>query len=183
MLYKDTLLFEKEHDENARRIVDLFLEDTVHENDDQCYCGILCIAGTSGCGKTETAIIASDLLYRCGLTTHIIHLDKYYIVPPDQREAHRKQTMVIGRDEMDWDAIDAEIDFFSNHKVKVLIVEGLYSAWIDGHRFFIEATIEGTEDFKIRRGKENELDEWRQFVVGEEFKAVQASKYMCQHII
>jgi hypothetical protein len=165
-MHKDIFLFLKEHEDKAQEIVDLFLEETVGNN----YEGVVCISGISGCGKSEIAWWVARKLYKFGVSSYVINLDRYYKVNADVRNCHRKETGVIGHFEMDWDRIDKELKLFEVNETRVLIFEGLYANYVTGGiNFGIEGNIESSDEFRLLRGKEDETNEWRKYVVGEEY--------------
>ena len=174
MMHNDTFLFLKEHKVKATHIVDHFVERAI-EKTPITYDGIICIYGCSGTGKSEIAWNVSRILYKRGICSHIINLDRFYKIEAKDRNAWRKENDYVGHKEMDWDRVNAEINRWTSHCYKVLIFEGLYASHISGMRFFIEGTPESTKEFKKLRGKENEDDEWRKEVVRREYEDIMAN--------
>ena len=178
-MHKDIFIFLKEHEEKAKKIVDKFLDETVNKN----YQGILCISGISGVGKSEIAWWCSRLLYKQGISSHVINLDRFYKVCAENRQEWRKKNNYIGHEEIDWIRVDEEIDLYNNNEIQVLIFEGLYGNYISGIKFYIEGNIESSDEFRLMRGKENEKDAWRQYVVGEEYSDILNSLKYCTYKI
>ena len=164
-MHRDVFIFKKEHEERGQVILDKFLDETV----DSDYTGVIGICGISGSGKSEVAWWVARKLYKLGISSHVINLDRYYKIPAKDRNAWRKENNYIGRKEMDWNRINDEVYKFGDNAIKVLIVEGLYAGYVNGITFFLEDTIEGTDQWRKLRGKEDEEDEFRQYVVGEEY--------------
>ena len=167
-MHKDIVIHLPEHEVKAKKIVDLFLEETIPSN----YEGILNITGCSGTGKTEVAWFVSRQLYKLGISSHVVNLDRLYKVNAKVRNDWRRKTGIIGHEEMNWKRINEEILMFANNNTQVLIFEGLYSGYIDGITFCIEGTIASTEEFRKLRGKENEEDAFRKIVVEEEYAEI-----------
>ena len=179
-MHKDIFVFLKEHTTKAKRIVDLFMEATVKDS----YEGIIGISGISGTGKSEIASEVNRMFYEIGISSFVINMDKYYLVNAEVRNTWRKKKKYIGHKEIDWIRLDEDIRKFSNNNIKVLIVEGLYSNYIDGaYKFYIDGNIESTDEFRLLRGKEIETDEWRQYVVGEEYADILSNIHCCNHTI
>ena len=182
-MHKDIFVFLPEHTKKARQIVDLFLENSRLNKDRQLE-GILCISGISGVGKSEIASECHRLLYDNGISSYIVNMDKFYRVNADVREEWRKTRGYVGHDEMDWVKIENELFKFDNNDIQVLIIEGLYANYIDGGlRFYIEGNIESSDEFRKLRGKEDEDDAFRQFVVGEEYADILRSLQYCDYTI
>jgi hypothetical protein len=178
-MHKDIFVYLQEHKDKAKNVVDFYLEETVSNK----YEGILNICGISGTGKSEIAWFVSRELYKKGISSHVVNLDRFYKVNADVRNTWRKKTKIIGHEELDWDRIDKEIKMFCDNDTKVLIFEGLYAGYIDGVTFYIEGNIESTEEFRKIRGKEDEKDEWRQYVVGEEYSDILSNMYRYNYTI
>jgi len=179
-MHKDIFLFLDEHTVKAKKIVDLYLEDSVYKN----YDGVIGISGISGTGKSEIASEVNRLLYENGISSFVINMDKFYKVDAKVRDEWRKIENYIGHREIDWDKINKEIKAFDNNAIRVLIIEGLYSNHISGAvKFYIEGNIKSTYDFRLLRGKEIETDKWRQYVVGEEYADILDSLQYCNYII
>ena len=172
-MHKDIFVYLQEHKDKAKKVVDLYLENTVANN----YEGILNICGISGTGKSEIAWFVSRELYKKDISNHVVNLDRFYKVNADVRNTWRKKTRIIGHEELDWDRVDKEIKMFCDNDTKVLIFEGLYSGYIDGITFYIEGDIESTEEFRKLRGKEDEDDAFRKMVVEEEYADIVKNSY------
>ena len=172
-MHKDIFIFLPEHEQKAKKIFDIFLENKLSNN----YEGIICIGGCSGTGKSEIAWFLARQLYKLGVSSHIVNMDRLYKVPAKDRDRVRKATGVIGVNEIDWDRIDDELKLFNENDTRVLIIEGLFAGYINGLRFLIKGDIKDTEEFRRLRGKEDELDSFRKEVVKKEYNDVMTTNY------
>ena len=178
-MFTDILKFTKEHEDKANKIVDLYLEVTLSNS----YEGIICICGISGTGKSEIAWWVSRKLYKMGISSHKINLDRYYKTQVVEREQVREETDIIGHREMDWDKINEEINCFNHNDIRVLIFEGLYAGYINGITFFIDTDLEKAKKFRVERGKEREDTAWRKYVVKRENEEILRKKEDYLYII
>ncbi len=142
----------------------------------------------------------------------IIHLDDYYFSWFDERNKIRKQKGIksIGLKEIEWEKIHViinafrkkellrleqihrfcEVDVFStvdSKNINILLFEGLFANWLKKGRYsdfniFLEGTIEQTEKFRKRRGKEV-IDDFRKKVLIKESKDVKRTKKYADEII
>jgi len=174
----DKLIFEKIHKIKAKSILPYVLEKAQVNNKI-----IISIGGESGTGKTEVAYMLRSLLYKNSIRSKIISLDDYYITTFNEREAVRslKGIEYVGLGEIDWYWIRTCCDDFYNnrrvkckhidkfaedyeysnwfpHKVKVLILEGLYGNKLQNIdlKIFLEGTYIETKHFRCIRGKEKQ---------------------------
>ena len=171
---------------------------------------IVTISGISGTGKTEIAsVIQHDLFYKHGLRAKQIHLDDYYKTDFHSRNNIRKETGIIGKDEISWKKLekvvrkfrsndlklyvqrihrfldDVEYCISPNRKIDILIVEGLYGSYLSDKDFsvYLDGNIEDTYKFRKLRGKENPDDDFRRTVLEKESNCVVQSKKLSDLII
>ena len=166
-MFKDILLFEEEHRRKANEITAHLLLNMRKL--------VVGVCGISGTGKSEIAWWINRLLYKNNTSGHIVNLDRFYKIPVEKREEFRRETRVIGPAEMDWKSINAEIFRFRNNDFDVLIFEGLYAGYVDTNYLYY---IEKSDAFKFRklRGKEDEENAFRRFVVKMESHAVEKTR-------
>jgi len=173
-MFKDNLLFKEIHETVAHDVVQAFRPGL------QTHNGIvIAVFGISGTGKSEVAWWIARKLYGKNISSHVIALDRFYKIPVHDREHHRRQTNIIGHEEMDFDRINKEIDkFYSLDKINVLILEGLYAGYVSrsNMRVYLAATIDSTYEFRKLRGKENPDSKWRQYVLQRECESVVKSR-------
>ena len=101
----DVLLIAEKHERAGAQIV-ARVEDI--ESDKV----VVAIGGESGSGKSELAHVAARALKDRGRLAKILHIDNYYKIRPQDREAWRKENGIesVGLGEIDWDLLD-EDDF------------------------------------------------------------------------
>jgi len=169
-LFKDNLLFQEQHEDIASDISTAYIPGINIGN------GLtISIFGSSGTGKSEVAWWLSRKLYCKNFSCHTVALDRFYKIPVEEREDHRKRTKIIGPKELDFERIDYEIaEFKKRNRIDVLIIEGLYAGYVDGTnmRVFLEGSVNSTYSFRKMRGKENPDSDWRKFVLEREHAAV-----------
>ena len=138
----------------------------------------------------------------------IIHIDNYYLVPPEDRSAWRKEHGFesIGLNEYDWELINKNIDEFLDNKkstmpcidlltdqidqlttdfneIQYLIIEGLYAVKASADlRVFIDLTYLETKKAQLIRGKEPQ-NEFRLSVLKREHEVVQSLRSMADLIV
>lgn len=171
---------------------------------------VITICGTSGTGKTEIAtVLQRNLFYKDGIKAKQIHIDDYYSTDFHTRNESRKETGIIGKDEITWSKLNHVIEIFrsnlpklyvrrihkfidsveycicDNRKIDVLIVEGLYGNYLDDKDYsvYLEGDISQTYSFRKQRGKENLDDEFRQTILFIEQEDILASKQHSDLII
>jgi uridine kinase len=170
---------------------------------------IVTISGEVASGKCEIAQVLARIFKKDGLRVKILHMDDYYIIPPEERTEWRKKNGIdkIGYDEYDWDRINKNVDDFkANAKsslpsvdlitlqvdelitdfngIDILIINGLYSIMLDkAHlRVFVELTYKETLKEQLAEQKE-ELDAFRMKVLEREHKVVQSLKPLAEFYI
>ena len=200
-MLEDVLLLKDVHYKAAEQI----LQRLLPLNSNRTVIGI---SGESGAGKSELAHVLGRKIRQKGKLAKIIHIDNYYLVPPQQKTAWRKKHGVdkIGLDEINWLLINKNIrEFRAGQKAKMpcvdlltdltdelitdfgpidyLIVEGLYSlkANVD-LRIFIDLTYYETKKAQLLRGKEPQ-DEFRFQVLEQEHKVVQSLRPLADLIV
>lgn len=171
---------------------------------------LLGIGAISGTGKTEIASVLQEKLWEgYKIRTKIIHLDDYYKIPPISREKHRRETDIIGREEINWNKLQNIIKSFKEGKkyirvqrihkflddyefcitpckdIDLIVFEGLFSLYIQevDCKVYLEGSPSDTLEFRIKRGKENEHDEFREYVVKRESNSVVQSKKYADLIV
>ncbi len=192
----DVLLIQKRHIKAAENIVKRILGNKLNKF-------IIVIGGESGSGKSEVAHLISQFLKDKGILAKILHTDNYYTIPPKKRYKWRKKNGLesINYEEYDWDLIKRHIKEFKEGKmsilpfldlltnqvdklitdfkeIDVLILEGLYSLYIDNSvnlKVFIDLAYPDTKRAQILRRKEK-FDEFRLKVLEREHEVVQSLK-------
>ncbi|MHA1866842.1 MAG: hypothetical protein ACTSXD_02115 [Candidatus Heimdallarchaeaceae archaeon] len=171
---------------------------------------VVTICGVSGTGKTEIAsVLQQNLFYRNGIKAKQIHIDDYYNTNFHTRNESRKESGIIGKDEINWNKLNYVIEIFrtrlpklyvrrihkfidsteycicDNRKIDVLIVEGLYGNYLEDKDYavYLEGNISQTSNFRKRRGKESIDIEFEQLVLSVEQEDVQSSKQHSDLII
>lgn len=189
----DKILFKSEHYAHASDVIDL-----IDRNDKDNK--VILIGGSSGVGKTETAIIVQQQLYKMKMTSLIVSLDDYYDTDWRERDEIRKERGIgsVGWQEIEWNWLRKIIwdyrDGYTLHlgrvnkysgqdeqietgsKFNFLIIEGLYAlnlhegADIVHH---IRGNPATTYDFRKERGKEDPDCEWRKQIIQKEYEEVE----------
>jgi uridine kinase len=163
---------------------------------------IVTISGEVASGKCEIAQMLARLYRKEGLKAKILHMDDYYLIPPEERTEWRKKQGIdkIGYDEYDWVRINQNVDDFRADQrssipsvdlitlqvdeiitdfkgIDVLIINGLYSIMLDkaDMKVFVELTYKETMKEQIAERKE-EMDEFRMKVLEREHEVVQSLK-------
>lgn len=194
-MLNEVLLLNKGHEKAAQRILDKILPEFHRKY-------IIAISGEVETGKCEVAHMLGRLLKKTTIKAKMLYLDSYYIVPPSERTAWRKEHGIesIGYNELDWKTINENIDAFLNSKtatmpcvdlftgqvdklitdfkdIDLLIIAGLYAMQVEKAdlKVFIEMTYKETMPEQILSGKE-ELDDFRMKVLEQEHKVVQSLK-------
>lgn len=194
-MINDRLIIDDNCFENAKDILSKIKE--------RC---IVLIGGGSGTKKTETADCLQELLYKQKKTSLLISLDDFYHVMPMIRNYNRKKQGLdsVGTQEIDWESLIRICEDFKNKKsiqfkrthkyldaiehnvidsddIDVLIIEGLYANYLRKFEYgdisiFLEGNPEQTYEFRLKRRKENEEDDFRKQVVRKEFNVVSQLK-------
>jgi uridine kinase len=169
---------------------------------------VVAIGGESGSGKSELAHVVARALKDQGRLAKILHIDNYYTVRPQDREAWRKENgnESIGLGEIDWSLLDQHLDAFKQGgkavlpcidlltdqidelhtdfgPIKVVIVDGLYPLHVDAKlKIFIDLTYLDTKKAQLLRGKEPQ-NEYRLSVLKQEHKVVQGLRPLANFLV
>jgi len=171
---------------------------------------VVVVSGVSGTGKTEvTALLQRWLFERYRIRAKIIHLDDYYRSDFHSRNEVRRETGIIGKEEIDWKKLNRIINNFKSNEKKlyiqrihryldsieyticltknidIILVEGLYANYLEGKDFgiYLDGNISDTYEFRKERAKENPDDEFRQYVLEKEYNCVVQSKRYANLIV
>jgi len=194
-MLNDIIYINQKHEEAADAIY-IKMAPEIHEK----Y--IVTISGEVASGKCEIAQVLARKLKKEGKRAKILHMDDYYLVPPEERTAWRQKHGIdsIGYDEYDWKRINRNVKDFKEGKkssipsvdlvtlqvdeiitdfssIDILIISGLYSIMLDVSdlKVFVELTYKETIKEQLAEKKE-ELDEFRLKVLEREHKVVQSLK-------
>ncbi|MHC1627571.1 MAG: nucleoside/nucleotide kinase family protein [Candidatus Nezhaarchaeales archaeon] len=189
----DKILFKPEHHKHASDVI-----DKIDPNDKDSK--VILIGGVSGVGKTETAYIVSEQLYKLKMTSLVVSLDDYYDTSWRDRDAIRKLKGIkrVGSKEIQWDYLTNAIeDFRSGSLMELnrvnkysgqdeeiytrgsfdfLIIEGLYALKLSQKAdivHHIEGNPETTYAFRKERKKEDPDDDWRKQIINKEYEEVE----------
>lgn len=169
---------------------------------------VVAIGGESGSGKSELSHVVARALKDQGRLAKILHIDNYYTVRPQDREAWRKQNGIesIGLGEVDWTLLDQHLDAFRKgskavlpcidlltdqidelhtdfEPIHVAIVDGLYPLHVDADlRIFIDLTYHDTKKAQVLRGKEPQ-NEYRLNVLKREHEVVQSLRSLADFLV
>ncbi len=174
VLHKDCFVFTQDHERIAQKA---FI--WAYDNGEKT----LGIFGKPGTGKSEVALITQRKFHEIGLPCHIMHLDRYYLTEPDEREIVRKNTGIIGPAEINITKVEADMKKFVSHgRFYLIIVEGLYASYF-GCNNYMYIDVSDTYAFRQMRGKENPDDEWRKYVVEKENAFIETDKHKADLIL
>lgn len=169
---------------------------------------VVAIGGESGSGKSELAHVVARALKDQGRLAKILHIDNYYKVRPQDREAWRKENGIesVGLGEIDWDLLDTHLDAFRTGEkavlpcidlltdqidelhtdfapISVVIVDGLYPLHVDADlRIFIDLTYHDTKKAQLLRGKEPQ-NKYRLSVLKREHEVVQGLRPLANYLV
>ncbi len=169
---------------------------------------VVAIGGESGSGKSELAHVVARALKDQGRLAKILHIDNYYKIRPQDREAWRKENGIesVGLGEIDWDLLDAHLDAFRSGEeavlpcidlltdqidelhtdfapISVVIVDGLYPLHVEADlRIFIDLTYHDTKKAQLLRGKEPQ-NEYRLNVLKREHEVVQGLRPLANYLV
>ncbi len=168
--YLDKLVFKNEHYDKAWEIYS-YLSTKLTFTHKQVG-----IFGCPGSGKSEISFILKEMVAKTGHACKIFHLDSYYKVPSEDRDAQRKLDGIIGVDEINWAMLLRNTTNNFNAHFKLIIVEGLYAAHTSTNHFlvYVKGNEASTREFRIERGKENVEDEFRKVIIKKEIEEVEA---------
>ncbi|MDJ0662924.1 MAG: uridine kinase [Acidimicrobiia bacterium] len=197
----DVLLIAEKHQRAGAQIV-------ARVNEIESDKVVVAIGGESGSGKSELAHVVARALKDEGRLAKILHIDNYYTVRPQDREAWRKENGIesIGLGEIDWDLLDDHLDAFRNGQtavlpcidlltdqiddlhtdfapIKVVIVDGLYPLHVAADmRVLIDLTYHDTKKAQLLRGKEPQ-NEYRLSVLKREHEVVQSLRHLADFLV
>ena len=169
---------------------------------------VVAIGGESGSGKSELAHVVARALKDKGRLTKVLHIDNYYKIRPQDREAWRKENGIesVGLGEIDWELLDEHLDAFRAGKevlmpcidlltdqidelrtdfepISVVIVDGLYPLHVEADlRIFIDLTYLDTKKAQLLRGKEPD-NEYRLSVLKQEHEVVQGLRHLANFLV
>lgn len=140
------------------------------------------ISGESGSGKSEIAVVLSDLLVEDGFVTIILQQDDYFIYPPKTNHNNRvKDIKWVGIKEVRLDLIDQHISAIKQKKKQkltkplviydedkideeeidikdknIIISEGTYTSLLkfSDFRIFINRTYHQTKKSRLKRARD-----------------------------
>ena len=142
----DKILFREYHQNQA--------DDIICQIDPNVKRQVVLIGGCSGAGKTETAILVQNYIYKCKLSSLILSLDDYYDTNWRERDMIRKRKGIdsVGAGEILWDPLKEAIRCFKENRImsyfrlnkysdaketittktgfKFLIIEGIYALYL-----------------------------------------------------
>ncbi len=201
-MLNDVVTIEEKHTNAASTLFDRVLRERNAKF-------VVAISGEVGTGKCEIAHELGRKLIEAGISVKLLHLDNYYLIPPEHRREWREENGLekIGYDEYDWKTLNINIDDFRKSKksvmpvvdlftqkvdqlhtdfesIDVLIIAGLYSIRIrqSDLRVFIELTYKDTWEEQLLTRKEV-LDDFRLEVLKHEHIAVQSLKHLADFYI
>lgn len=142
---------------------------------------VIGICGESGSGKSVTAKCLKLTLEKSGISSHILHMDCYFKLPPKNNHEKRKEDIAwvgVGEVKMDlWQShinafksnaetltlpvVDYEKNLFFDYQqhlneVSVLIVEGGYAFYLEelDYKIFLEKNYKDTLEARRSRTRE-----------------------------
>lgn len=201
-MLNDLVNINKKHEAAAATIYDRIAPDLKKKY-------IVTISGEVSSGKCEIAQVLARLYKKDGLKAKILHMDDYYLIPPEERTEWRKKNGIdkIGYDEYDWKRINQNVDNFRKgtksslpsvdmitlqvdelitdfKDIQILIINGLYSIMLENAqlRVFVELTYKETLMEQQAEQKE-ELDEFRMKVLEREHEVVQSLKPLADFFV
>jgi uridine kinase len=167
------------------------------------------IAGESGSGKSEIAVVLSETLSRMGIRSIILQQDDYFVYPPKTNAKMRKKNinnvglsevrlalldqnlkdLVEGKSEIVKPLVIFGADQITEEKVKlknikVAIVEGAYTTILkNAHQhIFIDRTYNDTRETRLHRAREKQ-DEFLERVLEIEHRIISSHKAQADVII
>ena len=169
---------------------------------------VVAIGGESGSGKSELAHVVARALKDQGRLTKVLHIDNYYKIRPQDREAWRKENGIesVGLGEINWELLDEHLEAFRKGEevempcidlltdqidtlrtdfapIRVVIVDGLYPLHIEADmRIFIDLTYHDTKKAQIKRGKEPQ-NAYRLSVLEREHEVVQGLRPLANFLV
>jgi len=170
----DKLVFLPIHKERAKVISEKILNLI-----DLDSCFVVCIGGIAGTGKTEIATnLVEDLKGQYRVYPKLLSMDGFYSSLPFDRNKRRRETGIIGPEEINWICVNNSVSNLCNSRMyNVIVLEGLYALYYnDAHlNVYIDSTIKDTEKFRHVRAKEKK-SKFREHVLKKENEAVCKTK-------
>lgn len=201
----DKLNIKEEHIKAAERIVKLLLPKIQKSREKF----VLTIAGESGAGKSEIAVVLSEQLLEKGMESVILQQDDYFVYPPITNAKMRKkdinhvgvsevrlallgqnlQDILNGKREIEKPLVIYKEDRITRETlkvegVKVIIVEGTYTTLlrnVDQH-IFIDRSYLDTRSTRKERAREAE-DEYLEKILQIEHEIVSSHKNKADIIV
>lgn len=202
----DKLVIHKGHIKAARSITELLIPLIVESKNRF----IITIAGESGSGKSEVAVVFEKLLFeRKNIRSIVIQQDDYFLYPPKTNaEMRRKDIEHVGVQEVRLELLDSNLmemlkgknevekplvifdedrvikEKISLEGIKVIIVEGTYTTLlknVDQH-VFIDRTYVDTGESRRRRARE-EQDGFLEQILEIEHRIIASHKSQADIII
>jgi replicative DNA helicase len=160
--------------------------------------------------NTEVGNVLQELLWKQKkIKSKCVHIDDYYKTTWKERNKIRKQTNIIGKDEINWKILNKVLNDFNkkekflhiqrihkylddieytispNESIDVLILEGLYALYATHFDLgvYLEGNYDQTYGFRKMRNKENPDNKFRVKVVQIESRSVWNSKQKANKII
>jgi len=170
---------------------------------------IISVAGESGSGKSETAVVLKDLFTDHGINAHVLAQDDYFVFPPVTNHSMRiKNPAQVGLYEVKLDYLDANIWYFKNKigklftpvinyredriyhelvsvdKIDLIIVEGTYTSTLrfPDKKIFIDRSYIETKKDRRERGREK-MDPFIESILKIEHRIIQGHKKYADIII
>ena len=197
----DVLLIAEKHNRAGAQIV-----DRLNQIDSDKV--VVAIGGESGSGKSELSHVVARALKDQGRLTKVLHVDNYYTVRPQDREAWRKENGIdsVGLGEVDWDLLDQHLEAFRRGDtavlpcidlltdqidqlhtdfapIKAVIVDGLYPLHVNADlRIMIDLTYHDTKKAQLLRGKEPQ-NQYRLDVLEREHQVVQGLRSLADYFV
>ncbi|MFX1250869.1 MAG: hypothetical protein ACFFCZ_04560 [Promethearchaeota archaeon] len=177
----DKLLITDYHRKAARIVLDYLKNNAkLPTSSDQTL--VITVAGESGCGKSETAAVLTELCEKEGFKTLILQQDDYFVYPPKTNHNTRlKDIGWVGTNEVKLDLIDqniAQIKQKTHSKIKkplvifeedkiteeeveitnvqIVIAEGTYTTLLKNAdiRVFIDRNYHQTKKARLARNRD-----------------------------
>ena len=194
----DKLVIHQGHRKAARGIMKLLLPQIVKTPSKF----IITIGGESGSGKSEIAMVLSELLSEKGIKSIILQQDDYFVYPPKTNaKMRRKNIGHVGLSEVRFVLLDEDLKDIMEGKskiekplvifdedritketvkleaIKTVIVDGTYTTILKNvHlRIFIDHTYVDTREIRKRRARE-EQDEFLEKILEIEHRIISSHK-------
>jgi len=204
----DIIIVEQHHVRAAQKIASHILPTIL--NGKGRY--VVTVSGESGSGKSETAKALSDALGARNIACAVLAQDDYFILPPKQNDKKRRQDdawlgphaevnmnllnrhileALNGADKISKPLVDYDNDSISEETlslegVKVLIIEGTYTALLRhvDCRVFINRNRLDTLEHRKKRNRGNEAnDPFIEDVLKTEHKIIAGHRFLADVVI